>query len=70
MNLRFQRVSLAMLLLALAGFAALTALQLTAADALLRRLSSLPALRRFFERGHTRSFGRYRAPGFHPGNKQ
>lgn len=51
---------------AAAGFAALTALQLTAADALLRRLSSLPALRRFFERGHTRSFGRYRAPGFHP----
>ena len=47
-------------------FAALTVLQLTALDGLLRFLETRPALRRFFAASYTKSFGRYRAPGFRP----
>ena len=50
-----------------AAFAALTILQLTALDGLLRRLETRPALRRFFAASYTKSFGRYRAPGFRAG---
>jgi ferredoxin len=49
---------------ALAIFIALTIFQLTAVDGLLRCLAGRPALRRFFLRSYTKSFGRYRAPGF------
>ena len=46
--------------------AALTFLQLTALDGLLRALERRPALRRFCAASYTKSFGRYRAPGFRP----
>lgn len=49
-----------------AAFAVLTLLQLTALDGLLRFLETRPGLRRFFAAGYTKSFGRYRAPGFRP----
>ena len=51
---------------ATAVFAALTVLQLTALDGLLRALERRPALRRFCAASYTKSFGRYRAPGFRP----
>ena len=51
---------------ALAVYAALTVLQLTLLDALLRALERRPALRRFFAASYTKGFGRYRAPGFRP----
>lgn len=51
--------------LALALFIALTVLQLTAVDGLLRWLAARPALCGFFLRSYTKSFGRHRAPGFH-----
>ena len=51
---------------ALAVYAALTFLQLTALDGLLRGLDTRPALRRFFAWSYTKGFGRYRAPGFRP----
>lgn len=50
---------------AMALFIALTLIQLTAVDALLHALATRPALRQFFLRSYTKSFGRYRAPGFH-----
>ena len=49
---------------ALAAYAAATMVQLTAADAGIRWLAARPALRPMFLRSHTKSFGRYRAPGF------
>jgi ferredoxin len=49
---------------ALAIFIALTLFQLTAVDGLLRWLAARPALRAFFLRSYTKSFGRYRAPSF------
>ena len=52
---------------ATAAFAALTVLQLTALDGLLRGLERRPALRRVFTASYTESFGRYRAPGFRAG---
>lgn len=54
---------------ATAAFAGLTVLQLTALDGLLRALETRPALRRFFAASYTKSFGRYRAPGFLPGKR-
>ena len=51
---------------ATAAFAALTALQLTALDGLLGALERRPALRRLCAASYTKSFGRYRAPGFRP----
>ena len=51
---------------ATAAFAALTVFQLAALDGLLRGLERRPALRRFFAASYTKSFGRYRAPGFRP----
>ena len=51
---------------ATAAFAALTVLQLTALDGLLRGLERRPALRRLLAASYTKSFGRYRAPGFRP----
>ena len=50
-------------------FAALTVLQLTALDGLLRGLERRPALRRVFTASYTESFGRYRAPGFRAGSR-
>ena len=51
---------------AAAIYAVLMLLQLTLVDGLLRALERRPALRRFFAAGYTKSFGRYRAPGFRP----
>ena len=51
---------------ALAVYAALAVLQLTALDGLLRGLETRPTLRRFFAASYTKNFGRYRAPGFRP----
>jgi Pyruvate/2-oxoacid:ferredoxin oxidoreductase delta subunit len=51
---------------AIAVFAALTLLQLSAFDALLQWLAARPGLRRFFLRNYTHAFRRYRAPGFRP----
>ena len=44
-----------------------TGLQLTALDALLHGLETRTPLRGLFLKSHTRRFGRYRAPGFQPG---
>ena len=55
-------------LVALAGYAVATMLQLAVADAGIHWLAARPALRPFFLRSYTKSFGRYRAPGFRPGN--
>ena len=52
---------------ALAVYAAAVMLQLTAADGLIYWLATRPGLRGFFLRSYTKSFGRYRAPGFQPG---
>ena len=52
---------------AAAIFMALTLFQLTAVDGLLHWLAARPVLRRFFLLNYTKSFGRYRAPGFQPG---
>ena len=51
---------------ALAIYAVLTMLQLTVVDGLLQALAARPAWRGFFRRSYTKSFGRYRAPGFQP----
>lgn len=53
-------------LVALAGYAVATMLQLSVADAGIHWLAARPALRPFFLRSYTKSFGRYRAPGFRP----
>ena len=49
---------------ALAIFVALTLVQLTAVDALFNVLATRTFLRKFFLLNYTKSFGRYRAPGF------
>ena len=54
-------------LVALAGYAVATMLQLAVADAGIHWLAARPALRPFFLRSYTKSFGRYRAPDFRPG---
>ena len=48
-------------------FAALTVLQLTAVDGVLHALATRTPLRGFFRWSYTKNFGRYRAPGFQPG---
>lgn len=53
-------------LAALAVFVMATMLQLTAVDRCLHWLATRPPLRRFFQLNYTKSFGRYRAPGFQP----
>ena len=50
-----------------AGYAVATMLQLAVADAGIRWLAARPALRPFFLRRHTKSFGRPLAPGVRPG---
>ena len=52
---------------ALAILFVLTGVQLTVVDAGIEWLARRPALRRIFGWNYTKSFGRYRAPGFHPG---
>lgn len=52
---------------ALAIFIVLAVVQLTVVDAGIEWLARRPALRGFFERSYTKTFGRYRAPGFQPG---
>ena len=56
----------ATILVALVVYIAACAIQITAVDALLNSLASWMPLRAFFRKSHTRSFGRYRAPGFKP----
>ena len=51
---------------ALAAYIAVCAVQITAIDALLNAMASWMPLRAFFQKNYTRSFGRYRAPGFKP----
>ena len=51
---------------ALAAYIAACAVQITAIDALLNAMASWMPLRAFFQKNYTRSFGRYRAPGFKP----
>jgi Pyruvate/2-oxoacid:ferredoxin oxidoreductase delta subunit len=52
-------------LVALAVYAVVAMLQLTAVDALVHWFATQTPLRRFFLRNYTKSFGRYRASGFH-----
>ena len=52
---------------AVAIFAVLTWLQLTAVDALLHALATRTPWRGFFRKNYTHAFGRHRAPGFNPG---
>lgn len=53
---------------AVAIYAVLTLLQLTAGDAALQFLAARTPLRGFFRKNYTQAFGRYRAPGFNPGS--
>lgn len=50
-----------------ATMAIATVLQLTLGAAALQWLANRPRCGHFFQRSHTRDFGRYRAPGFQPG---
>jgi len=54
--------------IALAVLVTLSVLQLTALDRWVHGLATRLSLRGFFLRSYTRSFGRYRAPGFRPGS--
>ena len=56
----------ATIFVALAAYAAACAVQITVLDGLLNAVASWSPLREFFLKSHTRSFGRYRAPGFKP----
>ena len=56
----------ATILAALVVYIAACAIQITVLDGLLNAVASWSPLREFFLKSHTRSFGRYRAPGFKP----
>lgn len=55
-------------LMALVILSIATMLQLTAVDRVFHWLATQTPLRGFFLRNYTKSFGRYRAPGFRPGS--
>ncbi len=57
----------ATVLVALTVYVVACMIQITALDALLNGLASWRPIRAFLMRNYTKSFGRYRAPGFKPG---